>query len=438
MPDHLPTPGLGRDFSTAPLYADPPRSARVRAVLAGDDGGEVQVLAPEHAVLDLLALRDVLGRPLRARPHDNQQPISAEPGYYGLPVVLEESLLDAGEIALATGEHGRYRRVRGAELVEGHFDTRVVPFSRPLPDPRGECVDGADINEAVSRFTTLRLQERLDQTLHIPPLPEAARRIIALQQDPLHDLQDLVAVVEMDPSIASRIVGWANSAFYAASPPVTGIEDAIMRVLGMDTTMSMTLGMALGDALRLPAEQVRGLPPFWLDAVFTAATMEALSRAIPAGTRPETGLCYLAGLLANFGTLVVGHVFPPQYARICLLQEANRHLPHTVADEAVLQVPREAIAASLLELWAIPQPVCDAVRYQFVENYRGAHASYVKLLHFCRQALGNLGLTDYPPRAELEPAADDLGLPRNRLDAVLDRISGSRDELDGLAAVLSR
>jgi len=433
----MPAQGPRRERAAAPDDAVPPRDARVRAVIAGDQQGEVQLLAPEQALLDLLQLRRVLGRELRARPYDVQEPTSAVPGCYGLPVVIDASLLDAGELALATAEPGHFQRIRGAELVDGQFDTRVVPFSQALPSLRPDAIDGAGIDDAISRFTTLRLQERLDQTLHIPPLPEAARRIIALQQDPLYDLQDLVAIVEMEPSIAARITGWANSAFYGASPAVTGIDDAIMRVLGMDTVMSMALGMALGDTLRLPADQVRGLPPFWLDAVFTAATMEALARAMPAAERPETGLCYLAGLLANFGTLVIGHVFPPQYARICLLQEANRHLHHSVADEAVLQVPREAIAASLLELWAIPQPVCDAVRYQFVEEYRGAHASYVQLLHFSRQALGNLGLTDYPPRDDLQPAADNLGLPHDRVGAVLERISHSRDELDGLASAMA-
>jgi len=132
------------------------------------------------------------------------------------------------------------------------------------------------IDSTVSRFTGRRIQQRLDQTLHIPPLPEAARRIIALQATDDYDLKDLVAIIETDPSITARIMGWANSAFYHVHPPASSIQDAVMRVLGFDTVLSMALGMSLGATLRLPEAHVNGLPPYWLDAVYTAATMEAL------------------------------------------------------------------------------------------------------------------------------------------------------------------
>jgi len=92
--------------------------------------------------------------------------------------------------------------------------------------------------------------------------------------------------------------------------------------------------------------------------------MEALARRMPKEGRPEAGLCYLAGLLSNFGTLVVGHVFPHQHAQLCPLQEANCHLPHSHMDQHVLQLPREIIASVLLEAWSLPEPVTDAVRFQ--------------------------------------------------------------------------
>jgi len=422
-------------------YPNPPAETRLRAIIMADDIGEVQVILPERAMLDVNAIRAATGRQLRARAYEPDAPTSAVPGTYGIPVILEENLTRRGKLALATEEASKYLCASGGTLLSGYYETRTATISHPVsaePTPGDRSGDMAQIGETLSRFTAQRMQERLDQTLHIPPLPEAARRIVALQADPNYDLADLVQIIETDPSIASRIMGWANSAFYNPDPKAKSLEDAVMRVLGFDTVMSMALGMALGQTLRMPAEEVRGLPSFWLDAIFTAATMEALARRMPQEGRPEAGLCYLAGLLSNFGTLVVGHVFPHQHAQLCLLQEANRHLPHSHVDQHVLQLPREVIASALLEAWSLPEPVTDAVRFQNLADYQGGNRTYVLLLRLSRQLLGNQGITDVPVRATDELDLATLGFDHDAVHEVMQLVNASKDELDGFANMLGR
>ncbi|MFW6092347.1 MAG: HDOD domain-containing protein [Pseudomonadota bacterium] len=427
---------------TPPLrpFPNPPENARVRALLMGDAHGELQVLAPERALVDVTALNAALGRQLRVRPHQADEARSAVPGYYGVPTVVEESLLERRELALATTEPGSFLRTRGRALPTGAVGATGVQrarFARDVagdPTPAARDGDRAAIHASLSRFTVLRLQQRLDETLHIPPLPEMARRIIALQSDPSFPLRDLVEIVETDPSVAARVMGWANSAFYNPDPPARSIHEAVVRVLGLDTVMSMALGMALGQALRLPEARTRGMPAFWLEAVTTAAAMEALARRMP--HRPSAGTSYVAGLLANFGTLVLGHVFPPQYATICLLQEANRHLPHTHVDHHVLALPREVLAAALLECWSLPAEVTDAVRFQYRPDHRGPSTSYVALLRVSRKLLGTQGLTDHPPQPPEPAELAALGLEQEDLQQVLGLLHDCADQLDRLAGSL--
>jgi HD-like signal output (HDOD) protein len=434
-----PLAGAPRQFKP---YPNPPAAQRVRALVMADDMGEVQVLAPETALLDLAALRVATGRNLRARPYAVEEPTSAVPGIYGLPVVVEAALLQADKLALATADPGAFVQARGPDLVQGGTGAESGPFALDIgPEPTsGDRSDDLErIGTTLSRFTAQRMQARLDQTLHIPPLPEAAQRIVALQSDPHFDLSDLVQIVETDPSIAARIMGWANSAFYSPDPPADTIDDAIMRVLGFDTVMSMALGMALGQTLRLPDAHVRGLPTYWLEAVFTAAAMESLARHMPRSERPLSGLCYLTGLLANFGTLVVGHVFPHQYATICAMQEANRHLPHTYVDQYVLQMPREVLTSALLECWSLPEAVTDAVRFQYAaSSYEGSNRTYVRLLRLTRKLLGSQGLTDHPPELPEAAELDALGLSQESLRAVLKLLNESSTQLDNLAVSMTR
>ena len=72
-----------------------------------------------------------------------------------------------------------------------------------------------------------------------------------------------------------------------------------MRILGFDLVLNLALGLVLSGTLRLPESAVRGAPPVWLEAVFTATAMEHIGRRLPLDTGPSPGSCYLTGLLAN-------------------------------------------------------------------------------------------------------------------------------------------
>ena len=142
---------------------------------------------------------------------------------------------------------------------------------------------------SITAFTELRIRQRLDQTLTIPPLPEATRRILELKADPDFDLRDLTRVVEADPSLSARIMGWANSAYYGLREPVKSISDAILRVMGPQATLNMALAIAMQQDLKVPKAHVRGLSPYWLQAMYTAATMETLATLVNLPNRPLPG-----------------------------------------------------------------------------------------------------------------------------------------------------
>lgn len=313
-----------------------------------------------------------------------------------------------------------------------HTGTIDCAFDLPVMDDHDSDLDR--IHSSITTFTKRRLLARLDETLEIPPLPAAAQRILALKSNPDCSLQELVKVTKTDPSIAAWVMSWANSAFYAASPPPRSLGDVIMRVLGTDLVMNLALGLALAGSLRLPEHQVRGMPPFWTEAVYTATAVEALARRGDATTRSTAGFAYLTGLMANYGTLVLGHVFPPQYAHICLLQEASPGLPACMIDTHVLQVSREVLASALFDLWGLPEEITVAVREQHHPDYQGSFDRVVRLLQAARTLLGYGAFAD----SSIEDAdLAAIGLRSDDLDQVGALLVESRDAMDGLARAVA-
>lgn len=411
---------------------------RARALIVGDDTNKLHLIAPSAAIVDLTVLSQWAGRKLRT---ESFEPISAVPGSYELPLVVDRRVAEWESLALATERPDEYVTLTRAEFNRDAARGSVLDFCIDIgaePTPAQPSGDREAVIASISAFTELRIRQRLDQTLTIPPLPEATRRILELKADPDFDLRDLTRVVEADPSLSARIMGWANSAYYGLREPVKSISDAILRVMGPQATLNMALAIALQQDLNVPKAHVRGLSPYWLQAMYTAATMETLSTLVQIPDRPLPGYCYLAGLLANFGTLVVGHVFPPFYASICAEQEANRHLPHTYVDQHVLGVPRELFASTLLTSWSLPNAVCDAVRFQYVAGHQGPNAAYVDLMRLTHQILATRDLSDLP-KGPLDPALiARLNLDASAIDKVLAVITESADQLDGMARAAAK
>ncbi|MEE4280999.1 MAG: HDOD domain-containing protein [Pseudomonadales bacterium] len=421
-----------------PLYPNPPGEQRVRALFCSDNKGQIQVVAPEIALVDPEPIRVSTARDVRHVPQAENASVCAIPGFYGFPSIVDSQLKEKSVIALATEVPGQYVRATGAQLHQmclnhASFETQFTSALTGTPANREQ--DQQDIERAVLSFTARRIEARLDETLAIPPLPETAQRIIALAEDPMFDLNDIVTIIESDPAIAARIMGWANSAFYGTPTPSKTLNDAIMRVLGFDMVFNMALGMAIGDSLNLPESHVSGASPYWLDAVYSAATVEALSRQAAKDKQINPGTAYLTGLLSNFGTLVVGHVFPPQYASICRIQEANPSIGYPEIDQHVLHVNREVLAATLLELWDLPEEITTAVRFQNVGGYVGEHQDHVALLRLAQDLLcyGPDGLHE-----DSLATATQMGISELSISEVAEVILSAQNELSDLAFSLGQ
>lgn len=293
--------------------------------------------------------------------------------------------------------------------------------------------DLQDIHSAITRFSDLRIKARLDETLNLPPLSGTARSIIALQRDPDFPVTELVGIIERDASLAARIVGWANSAFYSAPSPVKSIEDAVLRVIGVDAVLHLAFGLSLAEGLPAPAQNIDGAPNYWIESVLTASTMETLAR-MSDDPELEPGTSYLVGLLGNFGTLVLAHVFPPQYEAICAARRADPQALYTLCDESVLNICRDVLGAALLGAWELPVEVSIAVREQSMPQ---SESRYAALLRFTRHLLTLEGLGSYPPPEAVLAVPDVLALKPANVEKVRLRLVESADDISVLATVFS-
>lgn len=421
-----------------------------RSILLQDDIGRVQVVLGADRLLEIATVNRYLNRELRAAGPDalkqfceaNQfQSVPALPQVAGLLTLVDQQLLERDHLLLDSGNEAQLIRVHSQEFQHILKDAVVCDFTAPLAPLEADnssADDIADITGAITNFTQLRVRQRLEETLELPPLSDTAQRIIKLRVDPNADISDLAQIVETDPSLAAQVVSWAASPYYSAPGKIRSIHDAIVRVLGFDMVLNLALGLALGRTLHLPKDGPSGELSYWQQAVYIAASIEALVTAIPRDSRPSFGMAYLTGLLHNFGALIMAEVFPPYYSQFCRLQEANPHLTPQTIERHLLGISRDQMASTLMDLWAMPEEVVVGLRQQSNPNYQGEEAIYGKLVYIAKVLLRQHDIGTGPCEAIPDSLFAELHLTRAKAEASVINVIESTDELEHIASALNQ
>ncbi|CAI8975553.1 hypothetical protein PS893_02602 [Pseudomonas fluorescens] len=409
---------------------------KVQAVLLDDSIGVLMVLFPQSQLLDLNRLTELTGRRLAAVPTERltkmlgKHNLSLLPGLPALtssPCLYDESLLREPKLLINSGEPGVLLEITSEDFKAtmltkasaANFGENLTSIRPNLDRPDD---DREEITQAVQAFTARRIQQRLEATIEIPPLAETAQKIIKLRVDPNATIDDITGVVETDPALAAQVVSWAASPYYASPGKIRSVEDAIVRVLGFDLVINLALGLALGKTLSLPKDHPQHSTPYWQQSIYTAAVIEGLTRAMPRAQRPEAGLTYLAGLLHNFGYLLLAHVFPPHFSLICRHLEVNPHLCHSYIEQHLLGISREQIGAWLMRHWDMPEELSTALRFQHDPAYDGAYAEYPNLVCLAVRLLRSRNIGSGPDEDIPDALLERLGLSREKANDVVSKV----------------
>ena len=410
-------------------------------------GEQLLVLIPRTHILNLSQLNTTTQSEWRAvaptvlaqlLAHVDLQALAALPQLLKLNSLCDPAVFTQPIAYLDSGIQGWVIAVTPAALNTLYSTSQRISCSERIvqqhPNHSAVNHDAEDIHQAVVRLTSRRIHQRLEETLEIPLLNSTAKKVLRLRDDPMAGVDELASIVETDPALAAQVIGWAASPYYGAPGKIRSVEDAIVRVLGFDLVVNLALGLSLSKTLALPKDQPQYCKPYWQQAIYTAALIEGLTRAMPAKIKPEPGLAYLAGLLHNFGFALLGYVFPPLFSLVCRSLEANLHLSHSVVEHHLLGITREQMGAWLMQCWHIPDELVYALRYQDNPDYQGDCATYANLICLAQRLLmqRKTGLNAH--NAIPDALYQRLGLTAERAQLSLEQVFDAEQALRALAA----
>lgn len=200
---------------------------------------------------------------------------------------------------------------------------------------------------------TLRLAAAVES---MPAFPKSVQSILALTRNMDCSPKDLVQVIGKDPVITVKVLRVVNSAYYSLSSQITSIDHAVV-FLGFNTIKNLALSIAAISML--PANHLAGFDAqqYLLHSLMTAGIAKQLAIRVQDADPND---CFIAGLLHDFGKVVVAQCMPAEYQRAVEISLWNETSLHDALRQ-VVGVDHFAIGAMLVERWRFAPQLIETI-----------------------------------------------------------------------------
>jgi HD-like signal output (HDOD) protein len=283
-----------------------------------------------------------------------------------------------------------------------------------------------------------RARRKVLETQELPPLPMVATELLGLlQSEDDEQLERLRHVLERDPGLSARVMGWANSAYFGTRGNVRTLDRAIFGVIGLRTVTSLLLSIVLNRAFDTRACPHFDLTDYWYRALLTGHCAKA---AIPLrgegpALDPEDG--FLGGLLHNLGLLLLVHLYPEAMDGVFDALDNPDDEALRDGEEAAVGVDHCAAGAWLARRWHLPDEVVAVISDYGVRRPVKADDLAVQV-GFCRQQVDTLLAADtQDPEALALKVPSWLPITQEQWTGLLGAVLEERGRLRQLAEDLS-
>jgi len=283
-------------------------------------------------------------------------------------------------------------------------------------------------------------------------------KLIELAADESSSTQDLVSLIEKDPSLSVRLLKMANSAFFSTAYQVKTLQQAIVKV-GFNRLRIMALSISLRDTFPLGKVGALDYEKFWRMSLYRALIAKALAQHLQK-TNPDEA--FIAGLIMEIGLLIFFDLFlkdkedtidmDSHSLTDLLLWEVKKYgIDHRQVGEATLkywnfpkdiilcQQPPEAIMKSqdLPEIVRICELARAVARGMFLEtrDFQSIYHQAEEHLRIDRETMSGILISTF---TEVEDIANSLNIEVNGEKDLLLLMEKANQALSRISASISK
>jgi putative nucleotidyltransferase with HDIG domain len=279
--------------------------------------------------------------------------------------------------------------------------------------------------------------EIIGKVKELPMVPETARKLVTMLNQPETHREDLIATLRCDNVLTAKLLRVCNSAHTGLKAPVSSIDQAVL-LLGDNAIFRMVcaigFGGAMGFALPGYAVEANGL---WGHSLSTAMGAEYLTEVEAYGDF-HPSVAFTAGLLHDIGKLVLNQIFTPKCRAEIRILISQDSLSRFEAEKVVLGSNHAEVGACLLQKWTLPEIIIEAVANHHAPIVQPvAQLSAVIYLADCAAHLAgpSPGASDASAVRPSPTMAELLGLKQDKVEQMITRLHGAMKSVNQYLSV---
>lgn len=262
-----------------------------------------------------------------------------------------------------------------------------------------------------------KLRRILTQVKSFPGMPATAARLLPLLQDPDSSAAKIEDILKYDPGLTANILKLTNSAYFGLPSLVSSVRQAIM-LLGWKRLLQLVITMCMSALMK------RSIPGYdlprgelWRHSVAVSVAADLLVTSLSIGNADEV---FTAALLHDIGKLVLGDYVQEDLEKIEVM--VAKGISFEVAEYIVLGTNHADIGARILQNWALPQDLVNAVSWHHDPENCDKYCLLSDVVHVANVVGRRVGFGKSRSGQALEPSLE-----------VVERLDVDQSHMDKLA-----
>ena len=207
---------------------------------------------------------------------------------------------------------------------------------------------------------TPELERKLGNAVErMPAFPRSVQRVLELTRNINCMPKEIVGVIEKDPVMTVKIFKVINSAYFSLPNKITSVGQSVV-YLGINTVKNLALGFAAVGILPRTTPGGFDVQRYLLHSLVVAGVARQLGTQFAKG-EVDPGDCYIAGLLHDFGKIVLAQFLPAEFHQ-AMAYAVEKGVSLHEAETWVIGVGHGPVGAMLAKRWAFPPELVECIR----------------------------------------------------------------------------
>jgi HD-like signal output (HDOD) protein len=223
-----------------------------------------------------------------------------------------------------------------------------------------------------------KLKRKVEELVRLSTIPISLRKILEVIEDERASHKDLVAAIEHDHALATRIVSMANSAFYGYAREVRDIQTAVT-ILGFNMVRNLAISTSLFKLNGNHGAMADKLRKLWAHSYEVAVASSVIAERTGLVKKDEA---FLSGLIADIGRVILYQIYGEVYMKVSNYGREGL----LIREEEAFGGDHQAVGAWFLNHYKFPKECVIAMQNhhnpeKFLSNYRAGTLQVIPIVY---------------------------------------------------------